>query len=114
MNNSTVHNTRSLISHRIPCRALVLFACAIATAMHAAAQAPAPDSPAIEAQAHALLAKLTLAQKIELLGGVDSMFTHPVPAIGLPGLKMSDASVGVRVGDSSESTPLGVDLRLIH
>ena len=55
-----------------------------------------PDSPAIEAQAHAMLSKLTLEQKIELLGGVDSMFTRPMPAIDLPRFKMSDASVGVR------------------
>ena len=60
-----------------------------------AAQAPVPDSPAIEAQAHAMIAKLTLEQKIELLGGVDGEFTHPMPVIGLPGFKMSDASVGV-------------------
>jgi len=62
----------------------------------AAAQAPVPDSPAIEAQAHAMIAKLTLEQKVELLGGVDNMFTRPMPVIGLPRFKMSDASVGVR------------------
>jgi hypothetical protein len=61
-----------------------------------AAQAPLPDAPAIEAQARAMVAKLTLEQKIELLGGVDDMFTHADPAINLPRLKMSDASVGVR------------------
>ncbi|HEY1159800.1 MAG TPA: glycoside hydrolase family 3 C-terminal domain-containing protein [Terracidiphilus sp.] len=55
-----------------------------------------PDSPAIEAQAHALLSKLTLEQKIELLGGVDNMYTRPMPAIDLPRFKMSDASLGVR------------------
>jgi beta-glucosidase len=55
-----------------------------------------PDSPAIEAQAHAMIAKLTLEQKVELLGGVDNMFTRPMPVIGLPRFKMSDASVGVR------------------
>jgi len=60
------------------------------------AQAPAPDSPAIEAQAHAMILKLTLEQKIELLGGVDKMFTRPMPVIGLPRFKMSDASLGVR------------------
>jgi len=43
-----------------------------------------------------MLAKLTLEQKIELIGGVDEMFTHAEPVIGLPRLKMSDASVGVR------------------
>jgi beta-glucosidase len=61
-----------------------------------AAQAPVPDSPAIEAQAHALLSNLTLEQKIELLGGVNNMYTRPMPAIDLPRFKMSDASVGVR------------------
>ena len=61
-----------------------------------AAQAPVPDSPAIEAQAHALLSKLTLEQKIELLGGINNMYTRPMPAIDLPRFKMSDASVGVR------------------
>ena len=55
-----------------------------------------PDSSAIEAQAHALLSKLTLEQKIELLGGIDGMYTRPMPAIDLPRFKMSDASVGVR------------------
>ncbi len=43
-----------------------------------------------------MLAKLSLEQKIELIGGVDSMFTHAEPAIDLPRFKMSDASVGVR------------------
>ncbi len=60
------------------------------------AQAPRPDSPSIEAKAHELLSKLTLEQKIELLGGVDGMFTHAEPSIDLPRFKMSDASVGVR------------------
>jgi len=110
MNNPTVHNTRSLIWHRIPCRVLVLFVCAITTTMPTAAQAPAPDSPAIEARARALLVKLTLKQKIELLGGLDSMFAHPMPAIGLPRIKMSDASVGVRVWGPSTSYAGGVSL----
>jgi len=59
-------------------------------------QAPAPDSPAIDAKAHELLSKLTLEQKILLIGGVNDMFTNTVPSIGLPRFKMSDASVGVR------------------
>ncbi len=53
-------------------------------------------APAIEAHAQALLAKLTLEEKIKLLGGIDGMFTQAVPSIGLPRFKMSDASVGVR------------------
>ncbi len=61
----------------------------------AVAQAPVPDSPAIEAQAHDLLARLTLEQKIDLLGGEDQ-YTRAAPAIRLPRFKMSDSSLGVR------------------
>ena len=60
------------------------------------AQAPVPDSPAIEAKAQAMLAKLTLEEKIKLLGGVNNMYTQAIPSIDLPRFKMSDASLGVR------------------
>lgn len=76
----------------------------------AGAQAPAPDSPAIEAKARALLSKLTLEQKIELLGGVDSMYTRAMAAIDLPRLKMSDASVGVRTWGPTTAYAGGVAL----
>ena len=76
----------------------------------AVAQAPVPDSPAIEAQALALVAKLTLDQKIELIGGVDSMYTHAMPSIGLPRFKMSDASVGVRTWGPTTAYAGGVAL----
>ena len=77
---------------------------------YAAAQAPVPDSPAIEARAHALVAKLTLEQKIELLGGIDYMYTRAMPAIGLPRFKMSDASVGVRTWGPTTAYAGGVAL----
>jgi beta-glucosidase len=83
---------RSFFSWRIVCLLAMLPGCALT----ASAQAPVPDSPQIEARARALVAKLTLEQKIELLGGVDTMFTHAAPAIDLPRLKMSDGPIGVR------------------
>ncbi len=75
-----------------------------------AAQAPVPDSPAIEAKAHALLAKLTLEEKITLLGGVNGVYTQPMPAIGLPSLRMSDGPVGLNndgLVDEDSFGPLG-------
>jgi beta-glucosidase len=74
------------------------------------AQAPEPDSPAIEAQAHALLSKLTLEQKIELLGGINSMYTRPMSGVDLPRFKMSDASVGVRTWGPTTAYASGVSL----
>ena len=82
-----------------------MFAC-----LSSIAQGPLPDSSAIEAQAHALLAKLTLEQKIELLGGINNMFTRPMPAIDLPSFKMSDASVGVRTWGPTTAYASGVSL----
>jgi len=78
--------------------------------LRVAAQAPAPDSPAIEAQAHAMLSKLTLEQKIELLGGINNMYTRPMPAIDLPRFKMSDASVGVRTWGPTTAYASGASL----
>ncbi len=43
-----------------------------------------------------MLAKLSLEQKIELIGGVDIMYTHAEPVIELPRFKMSDGPLGVR------------------
>ncbi len=82
----------------------------LSSAIISFAQAPVPDSPEIEAKAHALVAKLTLEQKIELVGGTDYMYTNAEPSIGLPRLKMSDASVGVRSWGPSTSYAGGVSL----
>jgi beta-glucosidase len=68
----------------------------LAASIIAAAQAPVPDSAAIEAKVSAMLVKLTLEEKIQLLSGVDDLYTQAMPSIGLPRFKMSDASVGVR------------------
>ena len=57
-----------------------------------------------------MLAKLTLEQKIELIGGVDGMFTHAIPSIDLPRFKMSDASVGVRTWGPTTAYAGGVAL----
>ncbi|MGA8186156.1 MAG: glycoside hydrolase family 3 C-terminal domain-containing protein, partial [Terriglobia bacterium] len=64
----------------------------------------------IDSRADALLAKLTLQQKIKLIGGVDSMFTYAMPEIGLPRLKMSDGPVGVRVWGPSIAYAGGIGL----
>jgi beta-glucosidase len=74
------------------------------------AQAPTAGSPGLEAKAHAMVAKLSLEQKIELLGGVDGMFTRAIPSIDLPRFKMSDASLGVRTWGPTTAYAGGVAL----
>ncbi len=63
---------------------------------HLRAQGPVPDSPAIEQRVDAMIAKLTLQQKLELIGGLDEMFIRAEPSAGFPSLKMSDGPEGVR------------------
>ena len=86
------------------------FAILLAGNLAVSAQAPVPDSPAIEAKARAMISKLTLEEKIDLLGGVDNMFTRPMPAIELPQFKMSDASLGVRTWGPTTAYAGGVAL----
>src|SRR6202046_2810719 len=88
----------------------IAFAVLLSSGLRISAQAPVPDSPAIEAKAHAMIAKLSLEEKIELLGGVDHMFTQPMPAIDLPQFKMSDASLGVRTWGPTTAYAGGVAL----
>jgi beta-glucosidase len=57
---------------------------------------PVPDSPAIEHQIDGMIAKMTLEQKLDLIGGEDNMFIQAEPSIGFPRLKMSDGPEGVR------------------
>jgi beta-glucosidase len=105
MKNPTMSAKQSIFPFGVWLPAMLL-----GCALGASAQAPAPDSPAIEAKAHAMVTKLTLEQKIELLGGVDGMYTQASPGIGLPRLKMSDASVGVRTWGPTTSYAGGVAL----
>lgn len=64
----------------------------------------------VESQADALLAKLTLKEKIHLLAGNGSMCTRPIRKLGIPRLNMSDASQGVRVYGPSTAYPASVCL----
>src|SRR5580658_2947765 len=64
--------------------------------LHPAWSQPQGSSPEIEARINSLLAKLTLEEKIDLIGGVDSFYVRANEKIGLPRLRMADGPVGVR------------------
>jgi beta-glucosidase len=110
MNNPRTPPTQSISPLRRATLLTAFLVACLTSSVIAAAQAPAPDSPEIEAKAHAWISKLTLEQKVELVGGVDDMYTHPAPAIDLPRFKMSDASVGVRTWGPTTSYAGGVAL----
>src|ERR1700682_6227407 len=56
----------------------------------------AASSAEIEGRVQSILERMTIEEKIDLLGGVDGFFIREVKRLGLPRLKMADGPIGVR------------------
>jgi beta-glucosidase len=65
-------------------------------ALSALAQAPAPTSAGVEQRINSILVRMTLEEKIDMLGGVRRFYIRGNERLGLPELKMSDGPIGVR------------------
>src|ERR1700746_1490859 len=62
-----------------------------------AAQTSATQSTAqVEQRVDSILSRMTLQQKIDMLGGVDDFYVRDFPDLNLPRLKMADGPLGVR------------------
>lgn len=75
---------------RSACLVLILFV------LPAVCQTAPVSQAATETRIDSLLKQLTLEEKIDLIGGVDSFYIRANQKIGLPALKMADGPVGVR------------------
>ena len=64
----------------------------------------------VEKRVDALMARLTLDDKISLIGGDEGMYIGAIPSIGLPHLRMSDGPVGVRTWGPSTAYTAGIAL----
>src|SRR5437660_3001226 len=60
------------------------------------AQAPSSPSPEIEQKVNAILSKMTLEQKVDILGGINTFDVRGYPELGLPLLHTADGPIGVR------------------
>lgn len=65
---------------------------------------PGTPSADIDTRVDSLLKQLTLEEKVDLLGGVDSFYIRAIPHIGLPRLKMADGPLGERNDGPSTAT----------
>jgi beta-glucosidase len=64
----------------------------------------------VESRVDSILGKLTLEQKVDLIGGVDPMFIREMPSVGWPRLKMSDGPLGVRTWGPTTGYAAGIAL----
>jgi beta-glucosidase len=64
----------------------------------------------VDARVEAILSKMTLEEKIDMLGGTDGFFVRDMPRLGLPKLKMADGPLGVRNFGPATAMAGGVSL----
>jgi len=72
---------------------------------------PASSAPGdVEQRIEAILSKMTLEQKIDMLGGEDDFYIRAYSELGLPRLRMADGPIGVRHGGPSTTMTGGISL----
>ena len=67
-----------------------------------------PDG--VDQRVEAILSKMTLDQKIDLIGGQDDFYIRAYPEIGWPRLRMADGPLGVRHGGPATTMAGGISL----
>ena len=65
-------------------------------------------TPAVEAKVDELMGKMTLDEKLTLIGGLDWMHTSGVPRLGIQPMKMSDGPQGLGTHGKSTAYPCAV------
>jgi beta-glucosidase len=84
------------------------------------ASAQQPSQADTDQRVDSMIHKLTLEEKIDLLGGVEDFYIREIPKIGLPRLRMADGPVGIRNYGPSTTLAGGIalaatwDLDLVH
>ena len=69
-----------------------------------------PSKADVEKRVDLLLGKMTLEEKIEIIGGINDFYTRPIPRLGIPSLRMSDGPMGVHDYGLTTAYPAGIAL----
>jgi beta-glucosidase len=90
----------------LPKMGVVLVLFFVATLVVAAPPA-APTLNDVEQRVQAILSRMTLEEKIDMIGGVDDFYIRAYPQLGLPRLRMSDGPLGVRNAEPPSTVMAG-------
>ena len=74
------------------------------------AQATHPSHADVEARVDSILSRMTLAEKIEIIGGVNDFYVRGNSRLNLPELRMSDGPMGVHDYGATTAYPAGIAL----
>ena len=97
-------------------RAVIVAVWCLCFALPASVQATRPQTTTgsadatVEQRVNAILDRMTLEQKIDLIGGIDDFYIRGYDQLGWPRLKMADGPMGVRNFGPSTAYPAGIAL----
>jgi beta-glucosidase len=96
---------RTLMSDRRLPIALALFC----IAQFSLAQV-APSKTDGEKRVDSILSKMTIEKKVEMLRGINDLYTRAIARLGIPSLRMSDGPMGVHDYGLATAYPAGIAL----
>jgi beta-glucosidase len=73
-------------------------------------QAPSPSTSELERKVDSIISKMTIEQKIDMLGGVNTFDVRSYPELGLPVLHTADGPIGVRNDGPATAMAGGISL----
>lgn len=88
----------------------IVFVLALAFMQSAYAQTGRVSRVEAEKRADALLAQMTLEEKLMLIGGINDFYTQAIPRLGIPQFRMSDGPLGVHDYGPTTAYPAGIAL----
>src|SRR5215471_2292690 len=83
--------------------AILLFA-------HMALAQTLPSKTDVERRLDSILGKMTVDEKVEIIGGINDFYTRSIPRLGVPSLRMSDGPMGVHDYGLTTAYPAGIAL----
>ena len=64
----------------------------------------------VEKRVDSILGKMTVEEKIDIIGGINDLYTRPIPRLGIPSLRISDGPMGVHDYGLTTAYPAGIAL----